>query len=757
MKQSKAVAVMMAYVVITVITAVILYFNRSYTELILIEYIIAATISIVIVAIIVIYYHKLKPRQDTEDLISTINRLTTPAVIWSDNTDDITINPAFTAATGYTPEDYREGNENIIAAMEHIRARYAADAEDVHPEDDCPIICKSDNIVTIVWHTTTMNISDGSSLHLTVGLDITDTINIKHELYRYSTKLSTEKTRYALSMELSEIGIILKEPLTDSYFISAQMRAMAGIEESYVTREQILERVHPADRIIVESLHTSIRSNPSQYANIHSTEFRVISADGQYHWYLFRYKIPNSDFMPTATFGGAVMDITKEKEKDRLIEEMAYKDEVTGISNRNSFMLVGQETLDSAIELETDYWVIVLDVDEFHIINDTCGYKNGNALLCGFAEILVSMSANGVFSARIGGDNFALIVKDNGEKLLPVTIIRKIQTELSNLAVGVLSNQTLTCSAGYCRMSDGGSDFAQILDHAEFSLSTRDSIRGSIVRYDNKLHKSILAKKEVEKELSEALDNGQLSLYYQPKINLGTGDIIGVEALIRWIKPDGTIIPPIEFIPIAENSMLITKISSFVLLEACRQAKQWQDMGLPPFTISVNLSSVDFYQTDVKASITKALKATGLDAKYLEVELTESLALKDIQNAIRQMMEIKELGVSLSMDDFGTGYSSLSYIQMLPITLLKLDRSFIMYLEDDKVSREIVSAVIRIAKSKKIETIAEGIETEGQAEILKKSGCDHAQGYFFGKPMPPEQLQNYVISRIAKISQAKPE
>ena len=170
-------------------------------------------------------------------------------------------------------------------------------------------------------------------------------------------------------------------------------------------------------------------------------------------------------------------------------------------------------------------------------------------------------------------------------------------------------------------------------------------------------------------------------------------------------------------------------------------------MGLAPITVSINLTAIDFYQTNVTEVISTALRETGLAPQWLDVELTESLALKDIDHAVAQMKEIKELGVKLSMDDFGTGYSSLSYIQILPITVLKLDRSFIMYLEDDAISREIVSAVIRIAKSKKIETIAEGIETIGQADILRESGCDQAQGYFFGKPMPADKFKQFLRER----------
>lgn len=482
---------------------------------------------------------------------------------------------------------------------------------------------------------------------------------------------------------------------------------------------------------------------------IHQLQLRILCNDGTYHWYEFRYKVSGNG-ESDSDIGGAIIDISLDKEKDSLIEKMAYIDEVTQIYNRNKFMQIGQETYLNSRELNISYWVIVLDVDKFHIINDTCGYENGNQLLRSVAQTVLKNLTTGGFGARIGGDNFAVIIKDDGDEELPRKIIRAIQTELTELAVDVFSNQTISCSAGYCKMPDDGNDFAEILDHAEFALRLNDDTRGTIFRYDSTMHEDFIADNVIEKELEKALQNKEFVLYYQPKINLSNGRIFGVEALIRWIKPNGTVILPSMFIPVAERSMLITQISDFVLTEACRQNKIWQDKGLPPLTVSVNLTSVDFYQTDVKESIHSALVETKLPPKYLEVELTESLALKDAEQAIRQMHEIKALGVKLAMDDFGTGYSSLSYIQILPITLLKLDRSFIMYLEEDEVSREIVSAVIRIAKSKKIETIAEGIETVGQAEILKQSGCDHAQGYFFGKPMPADRFEEFLRRKMTE-------
>ena len=549
-------------------------------------------------------------------------------------------------------------------------------------------------------------------------------------------------------MELSEIGLLLKAAGSSSYYVSEQLRNMLGINSEYVSDGVLRARFHPADVMTFDTLGSAMINCSVQdeetTRTVHCTEFRMLSADNTYHWYQFRYKINPAPTKLLADIGGAILDITQNKEKDSLIEKMAYIDDVTQIYNRNKFMQIGQETFECSRDSDLTYWVIVLDIDNFHIINDTCGYTNGNKLLNEFGKAVQDALTTGGFGARIGGDNFALLVRDNGDEELPVNIIRNIQEKFKIICADKFSSQGMTCSAGYCKMSDGGEDFAKVLDHAEFSLSMSDGTKNDIVRYDNAVHDKIVRSAAIENELVSAIENHELVLYYQPKIHLGNGTLMGMEALIRWVKPDGTVVPPADFISVAESSMLITKISEFVLHEACRQNKAWQDMGLPPVTVSINLTAVDFYQTDVKESIMNALEATGLDPQWLDVELTESLALKDIDHAIQQMQEIRDLGVKLSMDDFGTGYSSLSYIQVLPITLLKLDRSFIMYLEEDEISREIVSAVIRIAKTKKIETIAEGIETIGQADILKEAGCDHAQGYFYGKPMPKDKFEEFM-------------
>ena len=393
--------------------------------------------------------------------------------------------------------------------------------------------------------------------------------------------------------------------------------------------------------------------------------------------------------------------------------------------------------------LNYSYWIIVLDIDRFHIINDTCGYTNGNNVLRDFAHILYKFVTPGSLAARISGDNFALILRDYGDSELPTRTVKSIQDEFDKLAVDELASLSLSCSAGYSKMPDDGDSFLDVLEHAEFALKTGTNTQGSICAYEPSMHDSIIGTTELEKSLALAIENNELQLFYQPKIDLATGKIMGVEALIRWIKPDGTIVCPDAFVPVAESSHLIGKISDFVLKEGCRQNKLWQKMGYPNIVMSINFASSDFYQTDLKEKVYEALAISGLSPEWLEVELTETLALSDIDFAVSQMNKLRELGVKLAMDDFGTGYSSLSYLQILPITLLKLDRSFITNIEHDNIAYEIVSAVIRIAKSKKIETIAEGIENTVQESILRMAGCDYGQGYLYGKPMPAQKLEEF--------------
>lgn len=726
----------------------------EHMALILIVFSAMAVVSVLFLTLGMKYLNRERTVRERERLSEIMHSLNAMVILWDDDFRYVEVNDELTKSIGYTSEDLADV-KNLQKVLPPDAFAPSLQAIVNNRDEEFYVTAKGGAKVCTIWNTSIMSTVQSKSrtkcLMMSIGMDISETVRMKEDLIRYSKDLAASESRYSLSMELSEIGIVLKKPDKNTFYVSEQLCGKLGIENGdNIPAETLRELFHDDDKKVYDALAASMTSiHITNNNEIHNSEFRILETDGQYHWFNFRYKVtPNAD-INYANIGGAVIDVTNDKAKDTLIEKMAYIDDVTQIFNRNKFMQIGQETFECASVENSgiSYWVIVLDIDNFHLVNDTCGYANGNKLLNEFGQIVEKSLTAGGFGARIGGDNFALLIHDTGDDELPINIIKNIQEQLKNLCDESFAAQTMTCSAGYCKMSDGGNDFAQVLDHAEFSLSMSDGTKNDIIRYDNKIHDKIIEGNVIESELTKAIENHELALYYQPKIDLSDGTLMGMEALIRWIKPDGTVVPPSKFIPVAENSLLITKISDFVLHEACRQNKEWQDKGYPPIAVSINLTAVDFYQTDVKESIQSALDETGLDAQWLDVELTESLALKDIDHAIQQMQEIRDLGVKLSMDDFGTGYSSLSYIQVLPITLLKLDRSFIMYLEEDEISREIVSAVIRIAKSKKIETIAEGIETIGQAEILKQSGCDLAQGYFFGKPMPVDRFEEFMAEK----------
>ncbi|MDR0987001.1 MAG: EAL domain-containing protein [Ruminococcus sp.] len=654
------------------------------------------------------------------------------------------VNFEFTRLFGYSEDDINNGSDVLHKVLPDDAFMPSLQGIINNRDEEFHVTAKNGNPVAVVWNTSIMEIIEkrDSKLYIlmSIGYDLTELLATKQSL-------EESEKKYAFSMELSEIGILLLQPGDEVFYISEQLRNMISLPEGEIRLKDLQEIIHQKSSgnefAKISAFVKGFRKTDIEV--IQSSRLQVKSSDGSYKWFEFRYRLISSPLSEKFGLGGSVIDISRDVEKDKRIEEMAYNDEITGLYNRNKFMQLGREAFLSTQDSATDYWIIVADIDNFHIVNDTTGYENGNKLLQRMASIVTSQVKRFKGEvARIGGDNFALLVQDFGDDEFPVTIINNIQNMLRDIKSDTFKAQTITCSAGYCKMSDSKIDFSKVLDQAEFSLSLSDGSRESVIRYDNKVHERVLRDAETEKEIAEAITKNEFVLFYQPKINLTDGTLMGMEALIRWIKPDGRLVPPVQFIPIAEKSMNITQISNFVLREACRQNKEWQDKGLPPLTVSVNLTSVDFYQTDVISNIKAVLEETGLAPEYLDIELTESLALKDIDNAVSQMDEINKLGVKLSMDDFGTGYSSLSYIQVLPISLLKLDRSFIMYLEQDEMSKEIVSAVIRIAKCKKIETIAEGVENAAQASILRDSGCDYVQGYLFGKPMPADKFEEFI-------------
>lgn len=716
---------------VTVFMIIFCFLHPDYKATTLTIYLSTLFFSAIILGAISRIYLKKYNSVDGDNIIKIAENMNTEIIIWADDFSYIFMNKKLRELLGLpdTASDHKpavwkafgisDPDENILKEIAESRS-YESHFKGADT-----------SMISIAWSTSLVKRNKKNTIYVSTGFNLT-------ELKKMRVSLASANDFFNSSMELAEIGVIMSVDRRN-YRASTETVKMLGLKSSNITAAQLRALIHPNDRMIFDS---ALRSMDSR--EIKSIEMRIRSAKGGYRWYSFRYKSIEATENTLPLFGGAILDITEEHEKDILIERLAYIDEVTEIANRNKLLDEGQSIYDSSNLLHYNFWIIVMDIDRFHIINDTCGYENGNTIMRNFAHILYKFVTPGGLAARISGDNFALLLRDYGDDELPVRTVKAIQDEFAKLAVDQLSSINLSCSAGYSMLPRDGKSFRDVLEHAEFALKSASGSQGCICAYEPSMHDSIIGNTEMEKALALAIERNELHLFYQPKIDLATSKIIGVEALIRWIKPDGSIINPDAFVPIAESSHLIGKISDFVLNEGCRQNKMWQKMGYPPIVMSINFASSDFYQTDLKDKVFEALARAGLDPQWLEVELTETLALSDVNFAISQMNKLRELGVKLAMDDFGTGYSSLSYLQTLPITLLKLDRSFITDIEHDNIAYEIVSAVIRIAKSKKIETIAEGIENHVQESILRMAGCDYGQGYLYGKPMPAHELQKFL-------------
>ncbi|MDE5945982.1 MAG: GGDEF domain-containing protein [Oscillospiraceae bacterium] len=725
--------------IISVATLFVLIYSWMHPEVATITisvYIITIILMFLIFAVSNAIYYKNNPTIDIMEFSGITEGLNTEIVLWTNDGSALFMNKKLRDELGIKSPDF--DNKAMLKKIFDIKDINNRTVNLLINEElgESHITDKNNMDMYIAWSTSLIKQTKECCLYMSTGFNFT-------ELKRMQNKLETSHQRHKLSMELSEIGIILSRN-DETFHISHECMRMLGYSKSTISFKELKMLIHPNDRNAYAS-YISANYKSKNYSNeITNLEVQIKSSDNTYHWYSMRLKtVPYKNNEDFPVIGGAIIDITSEREKDLTIEKLAFTDDVTEIPNRNKLVKIGEENYNCCRELGYSYWVMVFDIDKFHIINDTYGYSSGNKILKSFAHNLYKYVSLGGLAARISGDNFAVIIRDYGDEELPKKTAEQIQRDFQKLAKNEFSVQSLSCSVGYAKMPADGANFTEVLEHAEFALKSSDNSRNNICGYESNMHDAIINNNELEKSLADAIENNELKLFYQPKIDLNTGLIMGVEALIRWIKPDGTVISPNIFVPVAENSHLIGKISDFVLKEGCRQNVMWQKMGYPEIVMSINFTSDDFYQKNMKEHIFEALVTSGLDAKWLEVELTERLALHDVDYAVSQMNQIRELGVKLAMDDFGTGYSSLSYIQILPITLLKLDRSFIIDIETDPIAFEIVNAVIRIAKSKKIETIAEGIENPKQAEILRKLGCDFGQGYLYGKPMPPEELEKF--------------
>ncbi|HEY3352926.1 MAG TPA: EAL domain-containing protein, partial [Polyangia bacterium] len=443
---------------------------------------------------------------------------------------------------------------------------------------------------------------------------------------------------------------------------------------------------------------------------------------------------------------GISSDISAVKRSEEDLERLAHYDALTGLPNRILFRDRLQQALNQAERAGSMVALLFLDLDGFKAVNNKLGHRAGDLLLTRVgARLGVCLRASDTV-ARLGGDEFTIVLPDVTDSDAAAVVGRKILDSFTNPFQLEEHEVSVSTSVGIALYPQDGHEVDELLKSADAAMyNAKEAGRNAYRFFSGELHKKALQHLAIETELRRALERNEFVLHYQPRIDLRSGRITGVEALVRWLHPRDGMIPPGRFIPVAEQSRLIARLDDWVMRAACRQQRAWQDAGLE-LRMAVNLSAPQFETKDLPARVAQLLIDTGVDPHTFELELTEGTAMENPDGAVATLLELKSIGVHSSIDDFGTGYSSLSYLKRFPIDALKIDRSFVRDLASDPDDAAIATAVIQIGHSLGLQVIAEGVETREQLAFLKDAGCDEIQGFLASRPVPPEQIAGYLAA-----------
>ncbi len=441
------------------------------------------------------------------------------------------------------------------------------------------------------------------------------------------------------------------------------------------------------------------------------------------------------------------------QQAENALRDLAHRDVLTKLPNRALFHSRLIEALDTARRIDRMAAVYFLDLDHFKDINDTLGHPAGDILLQKVAtriegclrksDTVARIETETV--ARLGGDEFAIIqtniLYSNGIAVLAKRLIEALAKPFDLDGEQVFTG----CSIGITVFPNDGTETEQLLKNADLALyRAKQEGRNTYRLFDPEMNAAIQMRRALERDLRQALERGDIYLEYQPQIEIASGRIVGAEALVRWHHPERGMVAPSDFVPVAEQSGLISQLTEMVLSEACAQAKAWHDRGLPPLRVSVNLCAADFKRRDLVTLTTRVIQDTGVDPGCLELEITESMMMSDASAVVVTLQDLKALGIGLAIDDFGTGFSSMNYLKQFPVDRLKIDRAFVRDIVTSKADAGITKAIIKLGHSLGMEVVAEGVETEVQLEFLRLRACDAAQGYLFSRPIGPEAFEAFV-------------
>ncbi|MDH3383982.1 MAG: EAL domain-containing protein, partial [Deltaproteobacteria bacterium] len=441
-------------------------------------------------------------------------------------------------------------------------------------------------------------------------------------------------------------------------------------------------------------------------------------------------------------------DITDRKKAEDQLAYLAYHDSLTGLPNRIRFNERLVLDLARANRRSEVVGVVLFDLDRFKEVNDTLGHESGDKLLVAVAQQIKDTVRETDTVARISGDEFCVILPDHKDEHAAMEAARNLRRAFIKPFLVDGQEIPMTASLGLSLFPFNGDTPETLVKKADIAMFRAKALgRNTLQVFSEEMSTVLEDRVRMEKGLWRASERNEFVVHYQPEIDLQTGMIVGAEALVRWQNPDQGLVPPMQFIPLAEEIGAIVPMSEWVIRTACAQAKEWQEKGYMPFRISINVSARLFQQYDLTKTILDTLKATGLGPDSLELEITESVAMQNVQSSMEILWKLNGLSVRVAMDDFGTGYSSLAYLKKFPIHLLKIDRAFIKDLDKNPEDQTIVKAIIAMAHTLNIDVIAEGVERSEQKDLLKTFGCGFAQGFYFSKPLPVQDFTKLLYEK----------
>lgn len=566
-----------------------------------------------------------------------------------------------------------------------------------------------------------------------------DLSQARDELQAAFQKAEESELRYRTLAESSPVGIWQVDTEGRSLYMNPAMCALLEVEGLADVEGKTY------DKLITPESVTTLHANGWVECKPSTCEIDVV---GQQSGTLHTVEISAA---PLTTGSGevssllsTVVDITERKKDEETIRHMARHDSLTGLPNRIMFQDRLQLALVNAERIGKMAAVLYLDLDHFKDVNDTLGHPVGDLLLKRVSERLMVCARESDTVARLGGDEFAIIAT-NLAQIDDVTILAKRINEAIAQPFNLDGQEVHTAtSIGITLFPNDTSDPEKLLSNADMALyRAKDNGRSRYQFYDAEMDADVQSRKALEHDLRRGLEKHEFELLYQPQVDLQTGDVVGAEALIRWNDPERGLVMPNEFIALAETNGLITPMTEWILLTACSQARAWQLSGLPPIRVAVNISAVQFKSSDLTSMVTRALQQSGLSPQWLELEITESVMMGDIDRVVPIMNSLRDLGVKLAVDDFGTGFSSLTYLKRFPVEKLKIDQSFVRNIVSDPDDAAIAKTIVRLGQGLNITVIAEGVETVEQLSYLKHLECDQAQGYYFARPISAQDFARW--------------